>query len=497
MVENEQFQEDADKVLAGGELLEELVESLLASFLKDKNIISSGGLLVPQVGKKAGEEISFERSVVPIGSCFDRSKVSDATSDFWRTLNPATRQVNLPCTHAQQHLICVITPIAYGFDRPLGYFWSVIDSANVELVAEALESATHFLSLHFHSAIAKNALEYLSLPIWAATATTKETAVQAADLCLHALVCSDVIIWEVDTINQKLKTIAVAGRNGSTLFVDLNVGKGLGGHCSLNNTPILIDDLLDVEEIKRKNLPPPTHPELISRQGWRSAIYIPLDIGGRNAGVLAAFAIRPRAFSQMDCNIALAFAQRLCATYVHIERLRELSDMEQRITIEAPAIEAGIMAMERVHDADNSLTLAQSRLSDIVTRYKHDKHHPVHEAAFAASAHIDSAHKLMKRIVKRAKTKTPKLVRRELKPLLMAAVQEIRLQAQTIGVNVHVSCADKIEIQCDTELFHRVFLNLLNNALFFLETDRKNGDHRIDISVDVGPSISISVKDNG
>ena len=76
----------------------------------------------------------------------------------------------------------------------------------------------------------------------------------------------------------------------------------------------------------------------------------PLDIGGRNAGVLAAYAYRPRAFSKLDVLIARAVAQRFCAGYVHIDRMVKLSEMEKKLAMEAPAIESGMLAMERIHD---------------------------------------------------------------------------------------------------------------------------------------------------
>jgi signal transduction histidine kinase len=156
------------------------------------------------------------------------------------------------------------------------------------------------------------------------------------------------------------------------------------------------------------------------------------------------------------------------------------------------------MALERVHDADNSLLLAQSHLSEILTRFKHDKHHPIKKSAVAASGHIDSAHKSIKKLVRRAKITKPNLGRHTLRPLLEAAVNEIKLHAETIGVTIRVACAEDVHVRCDKDLIHRVFINILHNALFFLETDRKSGDRYIEVAADTaGSDTVIRFCDNG
>lgn len=490
--------QDTRKILLGGEELKSWVIELLNVFLKIEPLYGAGGLLVPQVGKNAGEEISFAVKQLSKDSCLGLDDVTEIAARPWRDLKTTPSRIDLVCTQSHQHLVCAVTPLAYGFDRPPGYFWAVVGESDFEDTMSRLNLAAHVLALHFHSVIAHNALEQLSEPIWQASSTTKEVARATADLCLKALVCSDVIIWELDAINQMLKTLAVAGKSGPGLIIDLNVGAGLAGSCALDNKIMQIDDLRDEKSILEKGYPAPTHPNLIIKYNWRSAMYLPLDIGGRIAGVLAAFAVRPRAFSVLDCNIASAFAQRLCASYVHIERIQQLSEMERAITIEAPAIEAGIMALERVHDADNSLLLAQSHLSEILTRFRHDKLHPVNKSAAAASGHVDSAHRSIKRLVHRAKITSPNLGRQLLKPLLAAAVNEVRLHAETIGVTIKFYCPEDIEVRCDKDLMHRVFMNLLHNALYFLETDSKSGERRIEVHGAASDSnITIRFCDNG
>lgn len=493
----QQLLQDDGELPNEGEGLNAWAGEVLGMFLDEGTPFAGGGRIVPQVGQNAGSELNFTLKALPSSCCVEMKSISDELSKRWQQLNTESTRIHLTCDQAHQHFVLAISPIAHGFDRPLGYFWAVIGE-NVETLVRGLDLAANFLSLRFHSVIAQNALQQLSRPIWLAGSTTKETAEQVAELCLQALVCSDVIVWELDTSNQMLRTLAVAGRSGPTLSVDLNVGAGLAGTCAGDNKTILIDDLLDVKQIIQSGYPAPTHPDLIVRNGWRSAMYLPLDIGGRNAGVMAAFAMRPRAFAVLDCNIALAFAQRLCASYVHIERFQQLSEMERAITIEAPAIEAGIMALERVHDADNSLLLAQNHLSDIVTRFKHDKHHPINRSAIAASGHVDSAHKSIKRLVRRAKITKPNLASHVLKPLLEAAIKEVKLHADTIGVSIRLHCPEELRVKCDKDLMHRVFMNLLHNALFFLETDRKSGERHIEINASkAGSEVELRILDNG
>jgi signal transduction histidine kinase len=498
MLELRQLLHDATKVLSGGKELQDWAVAMLNVFLPQQPPSGSGGLLVPQVGEGAGREMTFVAMAPPEDCCISSDDIGRLTSKAWQDLITEPRKLELNCHRDHEHYSCAIVPISYGFDRPVGYFWLVAPSGPSGELVRSLDLTAYLLALHFHSAIARTALEQLSQPIWVAASTTKESADQVARLCLRALACADVIIWELNPVDDTLRTLAVAGEAGSNLIVDLHVGAGLAGTCAQDNQPVLIDDLLDVKQIEEDGYPAPTHPQLIIKNGWRAAMYLPLDIGGRNAGVMAAFALRPRAFSSLDCNIAMAFAQRLCASYVHIERFKQLKEMEDRISIEAPAIEAGIMAMERVHDADNSLLLAQSHLSEIVTRFKQDKKHPVHLSAEAASGHVDAAHKSIKRLVQRAKITKPHLVERELKPLIEAAVSEVKLHAETIRASIKVDCASYLEVKCDKDLLHRVFINILHNALFFLETDQKSGDRVIRIQADAAnQEVVIRLLDNG
>jgi signal transduction histidine kinase len=460
--------------------------------------LGSGGLVVPQIGQDAGQEVRFVLQDIDNDSCLRANAAEEVERSFWREIHAQPRVYDLSCRHAEGHLACVLAPAAFWFDRPIGYFWAIVERQDARDASAALEYAANFLALTARSEIACNAIEQLSKPTWIAASTSKRTATEVAESCLAALACSAIIIWELNEIGQTLRTMALAGNAGPNLDVDMRLGNGLAGRCALDNNVIVVDDLLDAEQLHREGLPDVRHPAVVRQRGWRSAIFVPLDIGGRNAGVLAAYAPRPRGFSVLDRNIALAFAQRLCAGYVHAQRIEHLTDMERKLSLEAPAIEAGIIAMERVHDADNHLILAQSQLSTITSRFRHDKAHPVNQAAHAASQHVDEAHKTIKVLVRRAKVKNLVFTLTDLKVLVDHTLTLVKLQAEGIGVKIYLSCPEGLQVKVDKDQLPRVFKNLLDNSLYFLETDRKAGEKKIEITVAQIPgSVLTTFTDNG
>jgi len=178
--------------------------------------------------------------------------------------------------------------------------------------------------------------------------------------------------------------------------------------------------------------------------------------------------------------------------------MEELTEMERRITLEAPAIETGILAMERVHDVDNQLILAQSRLSDISSLLKHTKVSPVNNLALAASGHVDQAHIVVKRLVRRSKMKQLMRNRVIVATLLTQAAEPYREEAARMKVRIKVECVDSLQLYLDSEMMLRVLQNLIDNSLHFLETDTKGKQKQIRLSASrVAGSARIQCWDNG
>jgi signal transduction histidine kinase len=491
--------EGLDRVAQGGEPFKDWSMELLSIKLAGMDFVCAGGLVVPQVGEKAGEGIEF--LIMGSGWASGDSSGSAVVAESeaigracWVAPSSDIRHVVLD---SLPQFICVIAPVSFLFDRPVGYFW-LTTTATLAAPAEViLKSTVRLFAVVVRSEIAWNALTELASPIWLDVSTAQGTALEIGRACRRALACSAVVIWENHTSSNILRTLAVAGLGGVPQL-DMHVGAGIAGTCAVDSRVVVVDNMQDLILLQRLSLPVPAHSEVIEQQGWKSGIFVPLDVGDRIAGVLGAFASRARAFAEIDLKIAQSFAQRLCAGYVHGERLRELTDMERRIALEAPAIEAGIQAMERIHDADNSIFLAQSELSSITSRFRHTRNHPIRQSAMAASGHIDRAHKVIRSLVRRAKLRDPVLTTKVLADLLSDFVGDFRVRAEGLGVNTFLRCDPNIKIRVDVEQISRVFANLIDNALYFLETDRKAGEKRIEvIATKEGSRVIVNVWDNG
>ena len=82
----------------------------------------------------------------------------------------------------------------------------------------------------------------------------------------------------------------------------------------------------------------------------------------------------------------------------------------------------------------------------------------------------------------RAKIKQVRISSLDLLELITQIVDPIRIHAETTGVSIGVKCPSGIVIKADRDLLPLVFLNLLHNSLYFLESDSKPGERRITIS---------------
>jgi len=390
------------RVLRGGDDLRAWVKTLIRSMLDQKTLHISGGLIVPQMGDKAGLPLQFIASRSSIPKCYDQKSIRALLRYFWDSRETTTQIHKVMCTHSKQHLSCVIVPISAWFDRPIGYYYSIAEEEEpkqVAIIASQMNQAASLVALAIRSEKSCAAISALAKPAWLSESTTVRTVTDVTESFLNALSCLAVIVWKTDSRGKMLHTLVTTGNAGANLKVDMPIGKGAAGKCAGNNCVLVIDDLLDKGELSSYGIQNIAHSQVVKDYGWRSALFVPLDIGGETVGVLAAYAGRPRGFSQLDKDITLAFAQRLCAGYVHVRRLEELTEVDRRISLELPAMEAGMLAMERVHDVDNQLTLAQNQLSIISTRFRDKKSHETYKNTIAASEHLDRAHKTIKALV--------------------------------------------------------------------------------------------------
>lgn len=488
-----------DFILTGGYDFTFWAAEVLKLCLVSHNVYSSGGMVVPQLGEDAGKTLCFVVNNLEKSDCISPQAIKDITTSFGENIPREPQRIIIRCSHPS-HINIVFVPISLGYIRPVGYFWCVVENNEEPIISSVLEFAANIISINVKSEKVCCAMDHLSKPVWINTLTTIGTTRKILKSCLSALSCSAVIFWRVDHLKENLKTIAVIDSTGSHLNVDMKLGQGVCGKCAEDDKVILIDDLLDTNELNRFGVADVYHINLVKQRGWRSAIFIPIDVGGQNYGVLGVYGLRPRGFSHLDQNIALAFAQRLATGYIHAQRIEELTEMEGKISNEAPAIEAGMLAMEGVHDADDALFQAQGQLSLITERVssEYNKKHPIYKAALAAKRHVEQAKKLTRDLRNRAKIKELRHSRADLRLLLEDFIQNSKPEADRIKTKIHLTCPENIIIRVDKDKMKRVFQNLFSNSFYFLETDRKGGDKIVSINVNIQDNlIKISFKDNG
>jgi signal transduction histidine kinase len=465
---------------SGGDQLNQWMIRLMKSVLPEDEL-AWGFLIVPQLGEGSGQLLEF----ADIARISENTAnwVGASTKGFWNGTIPSSTFLSENPTMSESSILITI-PIAFWFEHPIGLLWTLVPKLqsferNEERI-ERMTSAAHMTAIVMRAEISANAIESLSKSIAVGSETLRAAAKQVAEECRKALGCTATFVWSA---RRGLLTGLAGSGTGEGLNLDMHVGEGLAGTCAANQSLIQIDDLNDPRELDRLGLPKPQHPEVAIALGWRSAVLVPLEIGeGKAGGVFAAYAERPRAFFSLDQAIVRAFAQRLSAGYLHTERFERLADMERRLSLEAPAIEAGIQAMERVHDADNSLILAQSCLSDVLSHPKVEKGSNLFKWGQGASEHIDLAHKTIKSLVRRAKVRGLVLGNRDLQAVLLEACNRTRASAEQRRISLRLDCPVGIEIRIDAEQMQRVFQNFLSNSIFFLEDDNKSTDRLIEVT---------------
>ena len=332
------------------------VSELLTTCFLPLGTLWYGGILVPQIGEGAGlaTSISLPKDSV---ETLELTNINDLIWSKWEDteLRPTSQTLSVP----QENLNICIIPIAYERDEPIGMLWASLEEREGDEIESVLFFISKLILMTVYESKGVNALKKLATESWYEDSRDKIIE-KVADLCAQAMSCKQVVVWEADCKEKELITKAVTGV-GEALSLDLDFGQGLAGKCYEDNTPRIYDDL-SIEDTY--------HNDIVRDYGLKSCIMVPLDVGGSIAGVMGVYAGRVAAFNELDLTITYAFAQRLCAGYLFANRLEELENLEKNAFIEAPAIEAGLLAMELVHDINDWIGFAQGELGTICSRYK-------------------------------------------------------------------------------------------------------------------------------
>ncbi|MCK4818938.1 GAF domain-containing sensor histidine kinase, partial [bacterium] len=464
--------------------------------------IGCGGYLVPQLGEDSGHDTySFVQTNNDQNIKELVKTIYKRLDDFWNVLHTEPCEYQLPdLLDEMSSFALVVSPVTYIFDRPIGYFWAVCNKDQVVETEDALKFSVILVALLVHYHKANFSLKLLSKPVWQEKESSKKSAYRIAESCLKALSCKATIIWHVVKGRSKnmLKTLATAG-NAKGVSFDMTFGQGVAGICVAEGKPILIDDLWDMEELRRFGIKKVAHARLVKQLKFRSAIFVPLDIGSHIQGVLGAYTDRPRGFSSVDKNITIAFSQRLSAGYVHTTRLEELTEMESRLKIATPLIETGMSAMDNVHDVNSTLLLVQNKLNIIREKTRDKKKGQIYKAATKAASQVNTSSKLLNEIINHSKITKLSYSKCEFRPFIDDIIDSIKDRSTRINIKIFNNCPQGIYAHVDKLKIRRVFNNLIDNALYFLGTDRKGTQRKIEIDITDRKDgfIETHIKDNG
>lgn len=482
---------DETRIKQGGDSLEKWAEELLALFLQHRDIKGSGGVLVPQVGESSGVSKAFISHKLDNGASINNDRVEAILTEFEKRMHTGTASFDLSTQDHQAVNSLIISPISFGFNRPIGYFWALVDKANEKFTESLLTYCSTLASLCIRANKACHAFELFAKPVWVQMETSQAVAQYCANLCREALQCKAVIIW-LSMPEHYLKTIATSGERLADYEFDLSTGVGIAGKCAESGVFLNIDNLQD-------QMAHIAHPQIVQDLGLRSAMFIPMDLGGETAGVFGVYASRPNAFSEIDENIAKTIAQILTSGYVHTKRLDDLSEIQSKILLEAPAIETGLLATERVHDVLNEIGFAQNSINEIINKLRNsrdNKEKDILKQAKLASGFTQNANKIVKALARRAKLNEyyPKKIK--VGALLSQIVDGFKNEFEESKIKCKLDVPDDIMIFADYDQIERVFVNIISNAMYFLGTVPR--ERRLGIAVSAtGGVATIKIFDNG
>jgi signal transduction histidine kinase len=392
---------------------------------------------------------------------------------------------------------CAVIPIYSGFVRPIGALWAFYPDANNNKMIKNLQVASKIIALSMHSEKANNALNHLGYQNWIDSNCFQAAARNIVLRCKQAIACADVIVWEKTVDEKFLVTIASTSPEKP---VDMPIKKGLAGYCARNAKFLLIDDLLDKNEVREVCPDGLAHEKVVIERGWKTGMFVPLDIGGEILGVMGIYGERKFGMSELDKNIALAFSQQLIATSVHVRRLNDLLELENKFNKMAPSIQISMLAMENIHDATNDLVLAINDIGQIEEKFRTNRGSAIYKFANSTRLKIEHAQKLTAKIGRSSRA-LDKIVlgKCDLAKLLTELKASFEI-SNDVGIDFKLQLFDEeVIVYCDKEQIERALVNLLNNAVYFLGDGQKHQKNKI-VSikvVDASEYVDVIIYDNG
>jgi len=490
---------DERRQIAGGADLTEWASALMSACMNSEEYFALGGVIVPQFGRDEGRPLMFEAK-----SLSGWEPATDETlENLWRTKR------NPSCEPFQNETSkqFVFQPISHGFIVPIGYTYAVCDKDCAEVQAKALRLGTDLLALSLIRHKLTNVFHNLTLAPAQPDISLSDYAKSVASHCRAALGVNAVIVWELPANDTTLRTVATAFDPATAkkhhlpetqpqFQIAITIGKGFIGRAAETKEEITISDATDESLIKAMMLPPPEQPGLLRQFEWRSILITPLVLREKTIGVIASYGVRPGAFGELDQMIHRAFSERLTSAFANIYRISELTELEQRLQKEAPAIEAGWEAISVAHDLRDDLWVASSGLRAAIDLAKT---YPVMRKPLETAArNVKAAHDKTSLLTRSSANKQPYFSITDVHQLLQRCRKDLTLFTNPEDITVTVQCAETVDAEIDDELMRRALNNVLSNALYFLKgmTHRPNKAIKLSATA-TDETVTIVCEDNG
>lgn len=461
--------------------------------------IAAGGTLVPQLGNQAGQAINFSIN-------FDCQNATENSNNQWATVNSkvwdaALGNVNIvlekgliPTTHS---LLTVKGTDTKG--AVILILWCVTTSGSTPVVEKMLALLCKAIQHQQETAKLAQVMKRLSEAPWFTQESieTKTFSEEALE-CKLALQCADVLIWKVAKENLKL----VGSTCIDDVSFDMPLGKGIAGTCATDSKNIQISDLSSTTEIAFFLPSGMMHAQEVRARGWKSGLFIPIDLGGEIGGVIGIYMLRPYAITSFDIWIATLYARRLGLHIYYEKQSIYQHELQERYSRAGVLVSGASLIIERIHDARNRLNVANDLLGYIGSTEGHSGLSDAKAYAAKAALEISAAQTLHKKLQQlmgagKAEDQSRKLI----SPFLIAqdAIEALGESIDKGKVHVENKIPHDILIKANPAAIERVFVNLLINSIHELSSYSRKGKREIklffaDFSAD---EFAIKVHDNG
>jgi hypothetical protein len=496
--------QNIDKIFIGGHDLQLWILELLGNTIPYCNPVSRG---IRIFLKSGGESEDYLNNIETNDQTlsFDVGVVERIVSEFWKKAELKTKTFKMDSSYDERFLLGVYCPIIFDIDKPIGYLWVLSKNPDIREAVRVTEFISFIVSICFYSERLRHGIEFLARPIWRELSSSEKFADEIADACMEAISCDAIIIWETTGNLEHLRTVVTKG-DASGYNLDMNVGSGVAGKCVMEGKAILINDLLDTKELNEKGIESVQHETVVQNNGWRSAYFIPFDVGTEIAGVMCLIHKKPKGFTEVERKIGIAFAQRISAGYVHMKRIEELEKIEQKMETAIPIISTGLSVLERIHDVIDYHIFAKNFLDDILKKKKIIKSEEIgadhakilYRNARKANDFIERSHEILKDIREQTVKEKFRPNKYDLYAVINEAIELNKLNIEKNKIVIIKEVQEGLEAEFDKILMLRAFNNIVSNSIYFLKIQAREDEKKIVINaINDEENVLISIKDNG